>query len=166
MLSYYSSSDHPLRNLLACLIGSIIVGTVCLLAGCERCDRPAGVNIDAHLFAKVRIDGLSYCRAVEAAIEGDSARLRALCLYSEGDGAMFYQHGLVVIRVINRMGELECMDALGHLTPQECYVLQTTLIGGLHLADSSDLRPDCRGYDVGCTYPKLNSYLEAGIQRL
>lgn len=164
-MSNIVSKYTPLITILLLNVSIVIVAFL-LLFCCERCDRPAGVDIDEHLFTKVRIDGLSYCRAVEAAIEGDKARLRALCLYRGGDGAMLYQHGLILIRMINKWGEERFIGALGELTPRECEVLHTRLLAGIHLADSSDLLPDCRGYDISCTYPELCRYLEAGIRRL
>lgn len=93
---------------------------VTLLFSCSpnTCSDRLGFEIDNHLFDKIKVNGYTYCELVNRSLDKDKQAIIDLSKVSVGDGAS-YQHGAVLIEVIDLIGEIEYLKIVQSLTTDE-----------------------------------------------
>ncbi|MBK8968383.1 MAG: hypothetical protein IPM36_17305 [Lewinellaceae bacterium] len=84
----------------------------------DNCSDKLGFKIDYHLFDDIKIDGKSYCDLVNGAIKADKGCVLALSKVNVGDFAS-YQHGAVLIEVIDKLTEPEYLKIISKLDDKE-----------------------------------------------
>jgi hypothetical protein len=132
----------------------------------HTCRTAAGVELDDHIFSEVLVGGLSYCLAVETALVGDTATIKALSVCDRFDGIASYQHGAVLIEIVHTLGEDRFLHALDDLTPRQCSILAASMTAGLDYADSLRFVRGCRDKRLECVYPKVHAYVVERIPLL
>lgn len=84
----------------------------------DNCSEQLGFKLDYHLFDEINMNGKSYCDLVNGALKGDKESVLELSKVSVGDFAS-YQHGAVLIEVINKLTESEYLKIISNLDPKE-----------------------------------------------
>jgi hypothetical protein len=134
-----------------------------LLCSCNRdnCSSRLGFDLDYHLFAKVSIEGISYCDLVNKSLDGSEEAIIKLSKVQVYDGAS-YQHGAVLIEVIDRVSEQRYLSLIkqnmGEIGLQKIYY--AALIGGLDFT----INKKYKGKTIDKAFPILTKYIsDAGL---
>ena len=76
----------------------------------------SGFKIDEHLFAEIKINGCSYFKIAEKSLcEQDTDYIHLLSQFKDGDGIMVYQHGAILIEIIDNISEEEYLKIIRNL---------------------------------------------------
>ena len=84
----------------------------------DNCSEKLGFKLDYHLFDHIKVNGKSYCDIVNSALKGDKEFIVILSKVNVGDFAS-YQHGAVLIEVINIISESEFLKLINQLDDKE-----------------------------------------------
>lgn len=99
---------------------SLILVITLLLHSCnsDNCSEKLGFKLDYHLFDDIKVNGMSYCDLVNGALEGDKECVLELSKISVSDFGS-YQHGAVLIEVIDNLSESEYLKLINQLQIKE-----------------------------------------------
>lgn len=77
------------------------------IIGCnnDNCSEKIGIKLDYHLFTNVKIGNMTYCDMVSKSLDGDSIAICNLLSVRDLDGVACYQHGVVLIKIIDKLTE-------------------------------------------------------------
>lgn len=138
----------------------VLAASLFATVACNKtCKHAAGVELDEHLFSDVVIDGRPYCATVNAALLGDSSAIKELSVYARFDGVAAYQHGAVLIEIVNTIHEDRYLKVLGDLSPYESTSLANSLEAGIDYADTLRTTSGCTKRSLECIYPLVHSYI-------
>ena len=84
----------------------------------DNCSDNLGFKLDYHLFDNINMNGKSYCDLVNGALKADKQSVLELSKVEVGDFAS-YQHGAVLIEVINKLTESEYLKIINQLNDKE-----------------------------------------------
>ena len=93
-----------------------------------------GIYVEEELrIATDDYHGISYCKLLNKAIEGDQKDIKKLMLLDfSGAGAASYDHGDVIVKLIDRLGEDTIISSLGNqLTKKEKGSIEAYISAGL-----------------------------------
>ncbi|CAN5420768.1 hypothetical protein BH20BAC1_BH20BAC1_01240 [soil metagenome] len=133
------------------LIGFIL--TV-FMTSCNRdnCSKNVGFKVDYHLFSKINIDGDTYCNLVNKALKGDVDPIRQLSKIKVYDGAS-YQHGAILIEVIDKISEQEYLNIIQILNNKEKkHIYYSVLAAGLEYTSN----PKYMGKSIENAFPMFS----------
>jgi hypothetical protein len=102
---------------------------ICFSCNCDNCSKNLGFKVDYHLFENINIDGKSYCDLVNGAMNKDKRCILELSKLHPSDFAS-YQHGAVLIEVINVTTESEYLKIIDHLDSKSKIAIYYTLWAG------------------------------------
>ncbi len=119
-----------------------------------------GIYVDEGL--RIATDnhwGINYCNLLDNAIGGDNKSVQELALLDySGDGAPSYDHGDVLVKLIDRIGEDKFISALGNkLSAKEKDSLRDYLSVGLEYGDNKHV-----GQTINEVFPLVDKFLLAG----
>lgn len=99
--------------------------------------------------------GISYCQLLKKALDGNQDDIRKLILLDfSGAGAAGYEHGDVVVKLIDRLGEETIISSLGELTKEEKESIKSYIRVGLEYGNNPH-----QGQTLEQAFPRLNQYL-------
>ena len=99
--------------------------------------------------------GINYCRLLKKAIDGNQEDIKKLMLLDFGGaGAAGYDHGDVVVKLIDRLGEETIISSLGKLTKEEKETIKSYIRVGLEYGNNPH-----QGQTLEVAFPRLNQYL-------
>ena len=104
--------------------------------------------------------GISYCKLLRKAIDGNEEDIKKLMLLDfSGSGAANYDHGDVLVKLIDRLGEETIISSLGsQLTEEEKRKIEAYIAVGLEYG--SNLH---QGQTLEVAFPLLNQHLQKEI---
>lgn len=101
--------------------------------------------------------GISYCKLLKKAIDGNQKDIKKLILLEfSGAGEAGYDHGNVLVKLIDRLGEETIISSLGsQLTKEEKESIEAYLRVGLEYGSNPH-----HGQTLDVSFPLLNQYLQ------
>ena len=101
--------------------------------------------------------GISYCKLLKKAINGNQEDIKKLMLLDfSGAGAAGYDHGDVLVKLIDRLGEKTIISSLGsQLTKEEKREIEDYIAVGLEYGSNPH-----QGQTLEFAFPLLNQYLQ------
>ena len=117
-----------------------------------------GIYVEEELrIATVRNHGFSYCKLLKKAISGDREDIKNLMLLDfSGSGEAAYDHGDVLVKLIDRLGEETIISSLGsHLTKEEKREIKSYISVGMEYGSNPH-----QGQNPGEAFPLLYEYLQ------
>jgi hypothetical protein len=122
----------------------------------DNCSKNIGFKLDYHLFDQINVGGKTYCELVNEALQGDVGAIANLSKVEVHDGAT-YQHGRVLIKVIEKLSETKYIAVLANFTDKEKKLVYYSLWAGLQY--NSDSRSQ-KAQFVEIAFPQLGKYLK------
>ena len=116
-----------------------------------------GIYVEEELrIATDDYHGISYCELLNKAIEGDQKDIKKLMLLDfSGAGAASYDHGDVIVKLIDRLGEDTIISSLGNqLTKKEKGSIEAYISVGLEYGNNPH-----HGQTLESVFPLINQYL-------
>ena len=103
--------------------------------------------------------GINYCNLLDNAIDGDNKSIRELSLLDySGDGEPSYDHGNVLVKLIDCIGEKKFISALGNnLSTKERNSIRDYLLVGLEYGDTKH-----KGQKINDAFPLVDNFLFTG----
>ncbi len=100
--------------------------------------------------------GISYCKLLNKAMEGNQEDIRKLMLLDfSAAGAASYDHGDVIVKLIDRLGEDTIISSLGNqLTKKEKGSIEAYISVGLEYGNNPH-----HGQTLESVFPLINQYL-------
>lgn len=119
------------------IVTLLIVSLFLCSCNLDTCSKRLGFPLSYHLFNKIRIDGSTYCELVNQSLDGNEKAIISLSKVKVYDGAG-YEHGAVLIEVIDKMSEQKYIDLLkGDFTTHDISKLFNTYIrAGMDFTDN------------------------------
>ncbi len=96
----------------------------------------------------------NYCELVNQSLENDSYSIRSLSLLEFYDG-MTYEHGAVIIEIINKIGEEKYLKALNNISPDEKVKLKSYLHAGFDFTQNVNFKDK----NLKTSFNKVYAYL-------
>lgn len=96
----------------------------------NNCSDVLGFQLDTHLFDSIDVDGKSYCDLINEAMNGERKSVIELSLINIYDFAS-YQHGAVLIEVINKLSEVEYLRIINQLEREKIKTIYYYVKAGL-----------------------------------
>ena len=109
------------------------VGLICVLQmySCrDNCPPIEGVEVTGLLYLAAKNNSYDYCNLAYESVNGNEDALRMLCLLRIGDAAG-YDHGAVIVDIINKVGTTKFIDALRGINKEEKELVKSYLAAGL-----------------------------------
>ena len=118
-----------------------------------------GIYVDEEL--RIATDyhwGINYCKLLDDAISGDDKSIRELSLLNySGDGEPAYDHGDVLVKLIDRIGEDKFISAFGNdLSARDKKSIRNYLSVGLEYGDNKH-----GGQTINEVFPLVDKFLLA-----
>ncbi|MFD2907176.1 hypothetical protein ACFSX9_00365 [Flavobacterium ardleyense] len=103
-----------------------------LLISCNNynCTSKFGFELDSHLFSSIKVNGNTYCELVNGAFLGDELCIANLLKVDVKDFAS-YQHGAVLIELIDKIGEVDFLNKTAILSRKEKKNIYYSIKAGL-----------------------------------
>ena len=119
----------------------IIIGLLFSLLSCnlDNCSSKLNFKLDYHLFDDIKVKNRSYCDLVNDSFSGDKSAIKDLSTLQLYDFAS-YQHGGVILQLIEKMGEQDYVESLVGLNQEEKVILKNSLKAGLEFTESINLK--------------------------
>ena len=123
-----------------------------ILVSCNRDD--CSDKLDYHLFESIKVDGNDYCDLVLLSLENDKNSVINISKVDLSDFAS-YQHGAVLINVIEKYGEDRYIkDVFNDLSNEKRNLVIASLKAGVEFYKSSKKR---NLNDFNTSFPKLSN---------
>lgn len=103
----------------------IIISSITI--GCNNCSQVKGIKIPELLNRSV---DESYCKLLERALELDKDAIIEISVFDVFDSAS-YEHGYVLIRLIEKIGEEEYLKAIKNVSVEQKKSIESYLWAGL-----------------------------------
>lgn len=128
-----------------------------LLCSCntDNCSEKLGFKLDYHLFDDIKINGKSYCDLVNEAMSGNKESVLELSKINIGDFAS-YQHGAVLIEVIDKLSEPEYLKIIESLDDKERKAVYYKIWAGLEFTPN----PKYEKKHIEVAFPELTKELK------
>jgi len=97
-----------------------------------------------------------YCASLNKALEGDLLALKRLTLFRFSDGAT-YDHGIVLLEVIDRIGEKKYLEAVKDFSKKEKKTIDRYLNAGLNFSQN----PKFQSQRIDLIFPQVNAFLKS-----
>ncbi len=136
----------------------VVLATVLFLHSCNtnNCSDKLGFELDYHLFDEININGKSYCDLVNEALKNDKESILELSTINVSDFAS-YQHGAVLIEVINKVTESEYLKIIKKLDDKERKAIYYSYIwAGLEFTPN----PKYKKKTIEIAFPELTKQLK------
>ena len=127
-----------------------------ILVSCNRddCSDKLDFKLDYHLFESIKVDGNDYCDLVLLSLENDKNSVINISKVDLSDFAS-YQHGAVLINVIEKYGEDRYIkDVFNDLSNEKRNLVIASLKAGVEFYKSSKKR---NLNDFNTSFPKLSN---------
>ena len=122
----------------------------------DNCSKNLGFNLDYHLFDDIKVNGNTYCQLVNKALRGNKQAIIDLSKIEVGDGAS-YQHGAVLIEVIDKISEKEYLNTISSLSNKEKKTIYYSFIeAGLEYTSNEKYRKK----NIEIAFPKLSKVIK------
>ena len=116
-----------------------------------------GIYVEEELrIASDDYHGINYCQLLKKAIDGNQEDIKKLILLDfSGAAAAGYDHGDVIVQLIDRLGEETIISSLGSpLTKKEKETIKSYINAGLEYGNNRH-----QGQALEVAFPRLNQYL-------
>lgn len=138
---------------------TLVISVIALLlhsCNTDNCSDKVGFKLDYHLFDQIKVNGKSYCDLVNGAMKGDEKSITALSKVNVGDGAS-YQHGAVLIEVIDKLSEKEYLKIISQLNEKERRAIYYSYVwAGLNFTSN----PKYKKKHIEKVFPELTKELK------
>ena len=117
-----------------------------------------GIYVEEELrIVTDRNHGFSYCKLLKKAIDGNQEDIKKLMLLDfSGSGEAGYDHGDVLVKLIDRLGEEKIISSLGsQLTKEEKNEIEAYIVVGLEYGSNPH-----HGQNPEEAFPLLYEYLQ------
>ena len=151
------------KFLLVLLIVVAIIGSIGVYLWTNDVIYFSGKDVDGiYVEEELRIvtddyHGFSYCKLLKKAIDGNQEDIKKLILLDfSNSGAASYDHGDVLVKLIDRLGEETIISSLGNqLTKEEKGRIEAYISVGLEYGSNPH-----QGQTLEVAFPLLNQYLQ------
>lgn len=134
------------------LFFSLVALFFCIIS-CENKCNINGVEIGSLLIINGEEQGINYCELVEKSFLNDNRAISQLCLlYFEN--SVGYEHGEVIVSLINQIGEEQFLDAIQGINKSEKNRIESYLDVGLEYGNYN-----LKGKTIKETFPKVYFFL-------
>ncbi|HZH88779.1 MAG TPA: hypothetical protein VFD78_06325 [Chitinophagaceae bacterium] len=120
----------------------------------DNCSKNLSFKLDYHLFEKIKINNRTYCELVNGALEGNEILILDLSKVSIDDFGS-YQHGAVLIDIIDKITIGEYLKIISSLTKKEKKQLYYTIWAGLEFTPN----PKYKDKRMENVFPELSELL-------
>lgn len=113
-----------------------------ILCSCNKdnCSTKLGFTLSYNLFDEVDVNGDTYCDLVSKSLNSNETAIIELCKLKFNDGAS-YEHGAVIIEVINKISEKKFITIFNRLDDKEKkYLYNSILCAGLEFTTDEDYK--------------------------
>ena len=148
---------------LVLLIVVVIIGSIGVYLWTNDIIYFSGKDVDGiYVEEELRIvtdlnHGFSYCKLLKKAIDGNQEDIKKLMLLDfSGSGEAGYDHGDVLVKLIDRLGEEKIISSLGsQLTKEEKNEIEAYIVVGLEYGSNPH-----HGQNPEEAFPLLYEYLQ------
>ena len=116
----------------------------------DRCSEEIGFKLDYHLFNKINVKGQSYCDIIKKSLNGEKEAIIDLSKVKVSDGAS-YQHGAVLIIVIDKLSESKYLEYISDLNQEEKSTIYYAIWAGLDFTNNQNYE----GKRIEQAFPEL-----------
>lgn len=135
---------------------SIIIILLMYSCNTNNCSNKLGFKLDYHLFEDIKIGDKYYCDLVNEAMEGKKEDIIILSTIDISDFAS-YQHGAVLIEVIDKISEQEYLKIINKLSEeQKRQIYYSYIWGGLEFTPN----PKYENKHIEDAFPELTKQLK------
>lgn len=148
-----------MKQLLLCL--SLFLLTM----SCEpRTEKAEGVFINKEQFEMMPVlyPHIDYVNVVKRASEGSEKDIYLLCSL-QFDGAYGYDHGSVLVDIIDILGEDKCVDMMKDINKQQAEYFDGYLNVGLLYGHKYGNKPFDHDYEIKDIFPKIDRLLQSKL---
>lgn len=135
----------------------VLVALMIGIVSCNNinCSKEIGVQLDHHLFAHINIDDNSYCDIAINAMKGDQQAIASLSKIDVHDGAS-YQHGAVLIEVIDKISEEKYLQVVNSFDKKEKMLIFYSVWAGLDFTSNTKYKRK----RIEVVFPELSKNLK------
>ena len=127
----------------------------------DNCSDKIGFKLDYYLFDHIEVNGKSYCDLVNGALKGKKESVLELSKINIGDGAS-YEHGAVLIEVIDKLTELEYLKIINPLDVKERKAIYSSYVwAGLEFTRN----PKYQKKRIEIAFPELTTMFQTPRNR-
>lgn len=131
---------------------SIII--ICVfITSCEKKCTINGIEIGHLIISNAEAKGINYCELVEKSLQNDRHSIKQLSLLNF-ENSVGYEHGEIMVRLINILGEQKFINALDNVNKNEKNMIESYLDVGLEYGS-----PSLKNRDAKQVFPELYSFL-------
>lgn len=123
----------------------------------DNCSKNLGFKLDYHLFEYIKVDGDTYCELINKSLKKDSKAILKLSKITLNDGVSSYQHGAVLLEVIDKLGELRYCEIIDKMSEKEKRKVYYAILAGLDYTEN----PKYFGKKIEDVFPKLRKLLNS-----
>lgn len=142
-------------RLLTLLVGLFFVGACNL----DTCSKRLGFSLDYYMFEKVRVGRSTYCELVNQSLDGNETAITNLSKVDVYDGAS-YQHGAVLIEVIDKISERKYLDLIQTQLPEN---MRRRTLSYLHAGMDYTENAKYKGKKMEEAFPLLSQFIQVTL---
>ncbi|MFA7327860.1 MAG: hypothetical protein WC121_14430 [Candidatus Kapaibacterium sp.] len=134
----------------------IIIILLFTLQSCrsDKCNSVNEINVGELLLITSNEKSYNYCELLENALEKDQKAILNLSLL-EFNGSVSYDHGYVLIMLIDRIGEVEYLKAIKYISNNDRSFIEEYLDAGFEYGDISKYQ----GQSLKKVFPEIYRFL-------
>lgn len=108
-------------------VSSLLI--IIIIPSCNRdtCSKRLGFELDYYFFQGIYANGCTYCKLVNRSLKGDSSTTISLSNLQINEGDSSFQHGAVLIEVIDRVTEERHWDMIKNVKDKKIYTIRFAL---------------------------------------
>jgi len=141
------------------IIGVIITIVITLTVfNCWKnyCCNVEGIEPSYLLLTLSNRDDYDYCDSLDQALQGDLLALKRLTMF-HFEGGSSYEHGIVLLEVIDRVGENKYLEAVKDFSKKEKKTIDRYLNAGLNFSQN----PKFQSQRIDLIFPQVNAFLKS-----
>lgn len=116
-----------------------------------------GIEVSEILLIASKSQNIDYRKLLNKAIKGDDTSIKQLALLEISGGASAYDHGAVLVDLIEKIGEEMFINSVGSLTDSQTVLIRGSIEAGLEYGDN----PSFHNKKIDDAFPQLCEFLNS-----
>lgn len=120
----------------------------------DKCDSISNFEVGELLLISSKEKSYNYCNLLENAVKKDQKAIKRISLL-EFDGSVGYDHGYVLVKLIDTIGENEYLEAIQNISTKEKRFIEGYLDVGLEYGNIKEFQ----GKPLKKVFPEIYNFL-------
>ena len=116
-----------------------------------------GIEVSEILLIASKSQNIDYRKLLNKAIKGEDTSIKQLALLEISGGASAYDHGAVLVDLIEKIGEEMFINSVGSLTDSQTVLIRGSIEAGLEYGDN----PSFHNKKIDDAFPQLCEFLNS-----